>query len=449
MTSEPSAITPKVMPSVECAIERVRSGGMVIMVDDEDRENEGDFVMAAEDATADDINFMAINGRGLICVPMEGHDLDRLGMPMMVRHNTSPHSTAMTVAVDAAYGITTGISSADRAHTIRLLSEPEATSDNFVQPGHVFPLRYQEGGVLVRAGHTEGSIDLIRTAGKHPAAIVCEIMNDDGTMARRIQLEAIAKKHDIPIVSIADIIAYRLSREAFVRRVTETRLPTRWGEFRCVAYKSNVDPAEHLALAMGDIDPDTPALVRVHSECLTGDIFGSQRCDCGDQLDAAMSQIAEEGVGALVYMRQEGRGIGLINKLKAYRLQDIGLDTVEANNELGFQTDLRHYGVGAQILIDLGIRKFRFLTNNPKKVAGLEGFGLEMVEQVPLATGANDHNRKYLETKRDRMKHQIELGDEGDSPLPSEGEGQGEGEPSERRTTPPVSRRRSRLRPSS
>ncbi len=412
MSTEARPLRPDSAAAVEFAIERVRVGGMVIMVDDEDRENEGDFVMAAEDATAEQINFMAMHGRGLICVPMEGDDLDRLGMPMMVRHNTSPHSTAMTVAVDAAYGITTGISSADRAHTIRLLSELEATSENFVQPGHVFPLRYQEGGVLVRAGHTEGSIDLVRTAGKRPSAVVCEIMNEDGTMARRPQLESMAKKHDIPIVSIADIIAYRLSRESFVRRVTETLLPTRWGEFRCVAYQSNVDPAEHIALVMGRIEPEQPALVRVHSECLTGDIFGSQRCDCGDQLDAAMSQIAEAGVGALVYMRQEGRGIGLINKLKAYRLQDNGLDTVEANNELGFQTDLRHYGVGAQILLDLGIRKFKFLTNNPKKVAGLEGFGLEMVEQIPLSPPANDHNRKYLATKRDRMMHQIELGDE-------------------------------------
>ncbi len=416
MSTEAQALRPEVAASVERAVERVRSGGMVIMVDDEDRENEGDFVMAAEDATADSINFMAVNGRGLICVPMEGDDLDRLGMPMMVRHNTSPHSTAMTVAVDAAYGITTGISSADRAHTIRLLSEPEASAENFVQPGHVFPLRYQEGGVLVRAGHTEGSIDLVRTAGKLPAAVVCEIMNDDGTMARRPQLEVMAEEHDIPIVSIADIIAYRLSRESFVQRVTSTRLPTRWGEFKCVAYRSNVDPAEHVALVMGRIDPETPALVRVHSECLTGDIFGSQRCDCGEQLDAAMSQIASEGVGALVYMRQEGRGIGLINKLKAYRLQDNGMDTVEANNQLGFQTDLRHYGVGAQILLDLGIRKFKFLTNNPKKVAGLEGFGLEMVEQIPLSPPANDHNRKYLETKRDRMMHQIELASEEEEP---------------------------------
>ena len=409
MSADVQEIRPDAAAAVERAVARIRAGGMVVMVDDEDRENEGDFVMAAEDVTADSVNFMAVNGRGLICVPMEGHDLDRLGMPMMVRHNTSPHSTAMTVAVDAAFGISTGISSADRAHTIRLLSETEANAENFVQPGHVFPLRYQEGGVLVRAGHTEGSIDLVRTAGKRAAAVVCEIMNDDGTMARRPQLEKIAEKHDIPIVSIADLIAYRLSRESFVRRVTETRLPTRWGQFKCVAYKSNVDPAEHVALVAGKIDPEIPVLVRVHSECLTGDIFGSRRCDCGEQLDAAMSQIAAEGAGALVYMRQEGRGIGLINKLKAYRLQDNGLDTVDANNQLGFQTDLRHYGVGAQILLDLGIRKFRFLTNNPKKVAGLEGFGLEIVEQIPITPAPNAHNHKYLQTKRNRMMHQIEI----------------------------------------
>ncbi len=378
------------------------------MVDDRDRENEGDFVMAAEDVTPDAVNFMASVGRGLICVPMEGDDLDRLKLPLMVQNNTSLHTTAMTVAVDAAFGVTTGISAADRAHTIQLLAEPEASEDNFVQPGHVFPLRYQHGGVLVRAGHTEGSIDLVKEAGKRPAAVICEIMNDDGTMARRHELEAISEKHDIPIVAIADIIAHRLHREKFVRRVTETQLPTRWGEFRCYAYRSDVDPAEHIALVKGDIDAETPVLVRVHSECLTGDIFGSQRCDCGEQLDAAMTQIAQEGVGALVYMRQEGRGIGLINKLRAYRLQDHGMDTVDANNALGFQTDLRHYGVGAQILLDIGVRKFRFLTNNPKKVAGLEGFGLEMTEQVPIAVKSNAHNAQYLKTKRDRLFHRIE-----------------------------------------
>ena len=396
--SQESELSPAAsnIASVERAVDAIRRGGMVIMVDDEDRENEGDLVMAAQDASDHAINFMAKNARGLICVPMEGGDLDRLGMPMMVRNNTSPHSTAMTVAVDAAYGISTGISSADRAHTIRLLAEEEAVAENFVQPGHVFPLRYQEGGVLVRAGHTEGSIDLVRTAGKRPAAIVCEIMNDDGTMARGSELEAFASKYGLPIVSIADLISYRLERESFVTRVVDTKLPTKWGDFKCIAYRSNVDPAEHVALVMGEIDPDKPTLVRVHSECLTGDIFSSRRCDCGEQLDAALSQIAAEGVGALVYMRQEGRGIGLINKLRAYQLQDNGLDTVDANNELGFQTDLRHYGVGAQILLDLGIRKFNFLTNNPKKVAGLTGFGLELVEQMPLWTVSNDHNPRYL-----------------------------------------------------
>lgn len=405
--STPKPLNPNAEASVVRAIEAVRRGGIVIMVDDEDRENEGDFVMAAQDASTEAINFMATRGRGLICAPMLAEDLDRLAIPMMVSNNTTQHSTAMAVAVDAAYGITTGISSADRAHTIRLLAEAEATSTNFVQPGHVIPLRYQEGGVLVRAGHTEGSVDLVRAAGKKPAAVVCEIMNEDGTMARRPQLEALAEENEFPIVSIADLISFRLNRESFVRRVVETVLPTRWGEFRCIAYKSLVDPAEHIALALGEIDPEVPTLVRVHSECLTGDIFGSMRCDCGYQLESALARIAEAGAGVLVYMRQEGRGIGLLNKLKAYRLQDNGLDTVDANHKLGFPTDLRHYGVGAQILLDVGVRRFRFLTNNPKKVAGLEGFGLEMVEQVPLHSTRNPHNDRYLNTKRDRMHHAI------------------------------------------
>ena len=400
-------LSPQSEASVERAIEQIRLGGMVIMVDDEDRENEGDFVMAAQDADTESINLMAIRGRGLICTPMMADDLDRLEIPMMSRHNTAADSTAMAVAVDASSGVTTGISSADRAHTIRLLAEAEATAANFVQPGHVIPLRYQDGGVLVRAGHTEGSIDLVRAAGKHPATVVCEIMNDDGTMARRPELEVVAAEHNLPIVSIADIIAFRLHRESFVQRVVETQLPTPWGEFKCIAYRSVVDPAEHIALTLGTITPDEPTIVRVHSECLTGDIFGSLRCDCGEQLAAAMSHIANEGKGALVYMRQEGRGIGLINKLKAYRLQDNGMDTVDANHKLGFPTDLRHYGVGAQILLDIGIRRFRFLTNNPKKVAGLEGFGLEMVEQVPLRSEPNHHNARYLKTKRDRMMHDL------------------------------------------
>ena len=411
MTSDtmnaPRPLSANAEAAVERAVEAIRRGGLVIMVDDEDRENEGDFVMAAQDATAEKINFMATQGRGLICVPMMPDELERLGISMMVKHNTTEHGTAMAVAVDAASGISTGISSADRAHTIRLLAESEATEMNFVQPGHVFPLRYQDGGVLVRAGHTEGSIDLVRVAGKQPAAVVCEIMNADGTMARLPQLQQLSEAHDIPIVSIADIISFRLSRESFVKRVVETKIPTPWGVFKCIAYKSVVDAAEHVALTLGDIDPETPTMVRVHSECLTGDIFHSMRCDCGEQLEAAMSRIRDEGTGALVYMRQEGRGIGLINKLKAYKLQDNGMDTVDANHKLGFPTDLRHYGVGAQILLDIGVRRFRFLTNNPKKVAGLEGFGLEMVEQIPLRAEPNSHNANYLKAKRDRMHHNL------------------------------------------
>jgi 3,4-dihydroxy 2-butanone 4-phosphate synthase/GTP cyclohydrolase II len=382
---------------------------MVILVDDEDRENEGDFAMAAEDITPEAVNFMALEGRGLICVPMTQEDLERLRLPMMVSRNTSAHGTAFTVSVDAAHGITTGISARDRSETIKLLSNPETSAGNFVQPGHVFPLRYQSGGVLVRAGQTEGSVDLARLAGKRPAAVICEIMNPDGSMARRPQLETISRKHNIPIVSIADIISYRMSHETLIERIVETRLPTRWGEFRAVAYRSLVDPDEHIALVKGEITAADPVLVRVHSECLTGDVFGSRRCDCGEQAALALQRIEAEGKGVFVYMRQEGRGIGLINKLKAYRLQDEGLDTVEANEKLGFPMDLRRYGVGAQILRDLGVRKFRFLTNNPKKVVGLEGFGLEMVEQVPVVVKPNSENRRYLETKKKKMGHIMDL----------------------------------------
>lgn len=400
--------------SVEKAIAAYRRGGMVILVDDEDRENEGDFAMAAEDITPEAVNFMATEGRGLICVPMTAQDLHRLRLPMMVDQNTSLHGTAFTVSVDASEGITTGISAADRSRTISLLSNPESVPGNFAQPGHIFPLRYHEGGVLVRAGQTEGSVDLARLAGKRPASVICEIMNADGTMARRPQLEEISRKHNIPVVSIADIIAYRMSHEKLIERLVETRLPTRYGEFKAIAYKSLVDPDEHVALIKGDIDGSTPVLVRVHSECLTGDVFGSSRCDCGEQAVKALKMIEQAGQGVFVYMRQEGRGIGLINKLRAYNLQDQGLDTVEANEKLGFPMDLRRYGVGAQILRDLGVRKFRFMTNNPKKIVGLEGFGLELLEQVPLIVEPNGENQRYLRTKQEKMGHTLNLAGDAD-----------------------------------
>lgn len=400
--------------SVEAAIAAYRAGRMVILVDDEDRENEGDFAMAAEDITPEAVNFMAAEGRGLICVPMTGKDLARFKLPMMVQNNTSAHGTAFTVSVDAADGITTGISAADRSQTIRLLSNSEAGSRNLVQPGHIFPLRYQEGGVLVRAGQTEGSVDLAKLAGKSPVAVICEIMNPNGTMARRPELQEISRKHDIPVVSIADIISYRMSHEKLIERLVETRLPTRWGEFRAIAYRSFVDPDEHVALVKGDIDGSEPVLVRVHSECLTGDVFGSIRCDCGDQAARALQMIEKAGKGVFVYMRQEGRGIGLINKLRAYSLQDAGLDTVEANEKLGFPMDLRRYGVGAQILRDLGVTRFRFLTNNPKKIVGLEGFGLQMVEQVPLVVEPNHESARYLRTKQEKMGHLLDIIGDGD-----------------------------------
>ncbi|MEX0760937.1 MAG: bifunctional 3,4-dihydroxy-2-butanone-4-phosphate synthase/GTP cyclohydrolase II [Dehalococcoidia bacterium] len=395
--------------SVERAVKQIKRGGIVILVDDEDRENEGDFAMAAEDITPEAINFMATHGRGLICVPMEARDIERLGLPMMVQNNTSQHGTAFTISVDAAAGVTTGISAADRAHTIRLLADETTAPSDFAQPGHVFPLRYQDGGVLVRTGQTEGSVDLARMAGKRPASVICEVMNEDGSMARRPELEKIAQLHSLPIVSVADIIAYRLDNERFVERVAEARLPTRYGDFTAVAYRSLVDPAEHMALVKGEIDDSEPVLVRVHSECLTGDVFGSLRCDCGEQAEMALRAIEAEGRGVFVYMRQEGRGIGLSNKMRAYALQDRGLDTVEANEKLGFPMDLRKYGVGAQILLDLGVRRFRFLTNNPKKVVGLEGFGLEMVERVPILALPGDENRRYLATKQAKMGHLLNI----------------------------------------
>jgi len=395
--------------SVENAIQTFRDGRFVIIVDDEDRENEGDLALPADFVTREAINFMATHARGLICVPMEGERLDALGLPQMVETNTAQHGTAFTVSVDAAEGITTGISAADRARTVQALLDPASGPADLARPGHIFPLRYHSGGVLVRAGQTEASIDLARVAGRTPAAVICEIMNPDGMMARRPDLEEFSKQHGIGVVTVSDLIAYRFRHENLIERVAETELPSRWGEFRAIAYRSKVDPSEHLALIMGEVEGDEPTLVRVHSECLTGDVFGSLRCDCGDQMRMALEAIGEGGRGVFLYMRQEGRGIGLHNKLKAYALQDTGLDTVEANERLGFPPDLRNYGVGAQILVDLGVRRFRFLTNNPKKVVGLEGFGLEMVERVPIVAPPRDENRRYLDTKKTRLGHLLDL----------------------------------------
>lgn len=393
------------------AIQDIQDGKFLIIVDDEDRENEGDLAIAAARVTPAAINFMAMHGRGLICMPVTGQRLDELGIPMMVGKNTSRFSTAFTVSVEAKYKVSTGISASDRAQTVQTIVDPATKPGDLVCPGHMFPLRAKDGGVLVRAGHTEAIVDLAKMAGLYPAGVICEILNEDGSMARLPQLMVIAQKFGIKIISVTDLISYRLRNEKLIHRVAEAKLPTKHGEFKAIAYKSDVDPAEHLALVMGDLTTCEPVLVRVHSECATGDIFGSLRCDCGEQLAQAMQAIAHEGRGVLIYMRQEGRGIGFHNKIRAYALQDKGMDTVEANISLGFAPDLRDYGVGAQIMTDLGIREIRLLTNNPKKVISLEGHGLKVVQTVPAIVQPNRHNRHYLETKQKKMGHILDIMD--------------------------------------
>ena len=407
------------MHSLQDILQDLRQGKMVVLVDDESRENEGDLLCPAETITPEQVNFMATFGRGRICVPISNARADELAFHPQVSENTSRYGTAFTVSVDAATGITTGISAADRARSIALTADPSAAPADFVRPGHIFPLRAMDGGCLVRAGQTEGAVDLMRLAGHKPVGVICEIMNDDGTMARRDDLEAFCAKHDLKMGSVAEIIRHRLRSERLIERAVEVDLPTHVGTFRLIAYTSVVDPEPHIALCIGGVGQrdqdgnpivhDDPALVRVHSECLTGDLFGSLRCDCGPQLETAMRRIAQEGKGALIYVRQEGRGIGLVNKLRAYKLQiEEGMDTVEANLHLGFEADRRDYGIGNQILRDLGLRKLRIMTNNPRKIYGLEGFGLEIVERVPLVIPPGEENRHYLQTKRDKLGHLLD-----------------------------------------
>jgi 3,4-dihydroxy 2-butanone 4-phosphate synthase/GTP cyclohydrolase II len=395
----------KQFDSIESVIADIRRGRMVILVDDADRENEGDLIMAAEYVTPKAINFMAKHGRGLICVPTTTERLAQLGIEQMVKQNRDSFKTDFQVSVDAAKGISTGISAADRAHTIAVMAKPTSVPNDLVQPGHVFPLRAKPGGVLQRAGHTEAAVDLAVLAGCRPMTVICEIMNDDGSMARLPQLRRFATKHKLKIATIADLIEHRRTREKLVEHEETIKMPTDYGDFDLHLYRSRVDGQHHMALVRGDVAGKKGVLVRVHSECLTGDVFGSRRCDCGPQLHQALRQIAESGVGVLVYMRQEGRGIGLPAKIKAYKLQEGGLDTVQANEKLGFPMDLREYGLGAQILTDLGLKKIRLLTNNPRKIVGLAGYGLEVTEQVPIRVKANPHNERYLATKRKKMGH--------------------------------------------
>lgn len=395
---------------IEDVIEDLKKGKMIILVDDEDRENEGDLTIAAEKVTPEAINFMAKYGRGLICLSLDHQIIERLKLPLMVTENRSPFNTAFTVSIEAREGVTTGISAHDRAKTVLTTIKDDAKPEDLVQPGHIFPLRARKGGVLFRTGQTEGSVDLARLAGLKPAGVICEIMNDDGTMARMPDLVKFAAKHDLKIATIADIIAYRMRTESFVHIVAETVLPTPYGEFRAYGFVNDIDAHEHLALVKGKIDPDKEMLVRVHSQCLTGDVFGSYRCDCGNQLEKAMSIIEKEGLGVILYLQQEGRGIGLANKLKAYALQDKGRDTVEANEELGFQADLRDYGVGAQMLHALGIRKMRMMTNNPKKIKGIEGYGLEVTDRVPIECEPRPENMRYLLTKCQKLGHMMKIG---------------------------------------
>jgi len=393
---------------IEEALERIKAGEMVVLVDDEDRENEGDLCMAAELVTPEAVNFMARHGRGLICLTLTEERADTLDLKPMVSDNTTPFRTAFTVSIDAKQGITTGISASDRAKTILAAVDEGARPSDLARPGHVFPLRARKGGVLVRTGQTEGSVDLSRLSGLKPAGVICEIMREDGQMARMPDLEVFAKEHGLMIITIADIIEYRLRHDRLVHRAASAALPSKYGgDFTAIAYTNDVDSNEHLALVKGEITPEEPVLVRVHSECLTGDVLGSERCDCGDQLKGALKMIEKEERGVFLYMHQEGRGIGLANKLRAYALQDEGLDTVEANEMLGFKADLRDYGIGAQILLDLGVRKMRIITNNPKKVVGLEGYGLEITERVPIESTPHEKNVRYLKVKKEKLGHLI------------------------------------------